>query len=262
MSDILEEFELAADVHEMPSIGVAMMVDPKGEHPPALAAINPRVYIIYDMSLLDNGNGNPFKGMDPTTKEGIGHWIETEDDDNYDYGYLADECGRSSYAAAADAETPHFGDEVYEDIKMGYGFEFHYDGADYYMKIGSAPYFEESWAKVTDNSGYDGMGAWVEGFKIEYIDFEDVPDKPQGRHRKWCGELSWNEWLRFASEFIIDLDERGYPTHYEQTMGSLTMHGLMPAVAIDNSEGWEMMGGPDVITSHFWTTFERYQPLG
>lgn len=77
-----------------------------------------------------------------------------------------------------------------------------------------------------------------------------------GQHRKWVGELTRCEWLIFADSYYIDLDGAGYPVWYEETMGSLTEHGHLEAVNVDNREGWDdAYGGETVISSGMYVSF-------
>lgn len=80
-------------------------------------------------------------------------------------------------------------------------------------------------------------------------------DRGEGHHRKWVGELTRAEWLIFADRYIIELDSRGFPVDYEDTMGSLTEYGHLDAVAVDNSQGWESPGGPRWTESKFYISF-------
>lgn len=79
---------------------------------------------------------------------------------------------------------------------------------------------------------------------------DDAPDEDLergvvhglGRHRKWVGNLTRDEWLACAERLCIDLDDEGMPIDYDATMGALTVidgHPMrLPAVSIDNTEGW------------------------
>ena len=86
-------------------------------------------------------------------------------------------------------------------------------------------------------------------------DDNEDPDAYQGRHRKWTGELSRAEWLIFADRYLIDLDDRGYPEKYEDTLGAITEYGHLFAVAVDNSEGWQSGNGPWWVASDFYVSF-------
>lgn len=73
----------------------------------------------------------------------------------------------------------------------------------------------------------------------EYDSHEDIC------HRKWVGELTPEQWESFAGRYCIDLDDDGIPSEGGETLGSMTEYGLIPAVSVDNTEGW---GAPDVGT--------------
>jgi len=77
----------------------------------------------------------------------------------------------------------------------------------------------------------------------------------KGQHRKWVAELTREEWLAFAATYIIDLDEAGYPEHYEETLGSITEHGRLEALSVDNREGWNDSSGGEVIDSYMYVSF-------
>lgn len=69
--------------------------------------------------------------------------------------------------------------------------------------------------------------------------YEFETDFGPGMHRKWGAELGRDDWDRFCHAYIIPVDEDLMPTEYEETLGSLTPeYGHIPAVSIDNSEGW------------------------
>jgi hypothetical protein len=76
-----------------------------------------------------------------------------------------------------------------------------------------------------------------------------------GQHRKWVGELTRSEWLIFADAYYITLDDAGYPAEYEETMGSLTEHGHLEAVSVQNREGWNDASGSSVIDSTMYVSF-------
>lgn len=75
-----------------------------------------------------------------------------------------------------------------------------------------------------------------------------------GQHRKWTAELTRAEWIIFADAYLIDLDERGYPVFYEETMGAITEYGHLEAVNVDNREGWDASGAT-VINSGMYVSF-------
>jgi hypothetical protein len=99
-----------------------------------------------------------------------------------------------------------------------------------------------------------------------YLPAADTPDEYegdgyQGHHRTWVAELTYAEWLVLADRYHIDLDQDGLPVNHEDTLGSLTEYGLLPAVAVDNREGWESPGDFSVIDSSFFVSFAGRQPI-
>jgi hypothetical protein len=167
------------------------------------------VYIIYDADVLADGTRfieqmSPAQHM-PAGYSGDTHaeheriaalFTQTEDDSQYEYGYLGKESGDVRYFpySAIDAE-------------------------------GTLP-----------DDDYEGATG-------------------DGQHRKWTAELTRDEWLAFAGAYLIDLDDNGYPERYEETMGSLTEHGHLEAVSVDNREGWEDGSGGQVIGSGMYVSF-------
>jgi hypothetical protein len=93
-----------------------------------------------------------------------------------------------------------------------------------------------------------------------WLSAADIPDDYegdgyQGRHRKWVAELTRSEWLIFADRYNVDLNSRGFPLYYEDTMGSITEYGHLDAVSVDNSEGWGSFDGPAFVSSGFYVSF-------
>jgi hypothetical protein len=77
-----------------------------------------------------------------------------------------------------------------------------------------------------------------------------------GQHRKWTAELTRAEWLMFADDYLIVLDDEGIPERHEDTLGSLTVeYGAIPAICVDNREGWEDSSGGVVISSQMYLSF-------
>jgi hypothetical protein len=98
-----------------------------------------------------------------------------------------------------------------------------------------------------------------------YLPAADAPDEYdgdgyQGHHRTWTAELNYAEWLVFADRYHIDLDDDGLPVNSGDMLGSLTGYGLLPAVAVDNREGWESPGDFSVIDSSFFVSFAVPDP--
>jgi hypothetical protein len=145
------------------------------------------VYIIYSADVVaDSAAFIEFMAPANKSPELAQHFTETEGDDQYDYGYLADEGCDKRYLAYADRES------------------------------------------------------------------EDDPNA--GMHRKWVAELTIDQWRKFADDYSIDLRPNGFPTDYTDTMGSITEHGLIDAVAVDNTEGWDDNHG-NVIDSSMYVSF-------
>jgi hypothetical protein len=100
-----------------------------------------------------------------------------------------------------------------------------------------------------------------EGSGPEYLPYEPGGDGPgQGQHRKWAAELTAGEWRIFADSYLIDLDPNGIPEDYEDTLGSITEYGVIPAVSVSNREGWEDASGSIVIDSCMYVSFEMDGP--
>lgn len=133
-------------------------------------------------------------GAEPEAAKRIAEaFTETEDDDEYGFGYLGDGCNEPRYYPFGYTDREGF-EQPPEDVRGVWGFV-----------AASQPV---------------GMGM----------------------HRKWVGELSREDWFVFARAYNIEVDDDGMPTEYEDTMGSITEHGHIPAVSIDNSEGWDYPG--------------------
>lgn len=159
-----------------------------------------RVYVIYSADIL--GSERDIEGMGPFRKapehgdyaESFpGEWVQTEDDSNYEYGYLGDEGGDARFYPAGFADS--------------------------------------------------------EGTKEPD---EDDDEYGEGRHRKWVGDLTIDEWRRVASQLCIDIHPNGVPERAEETMGAITEYGHLDAVAVLNTEGWEPT---EVIDSSLYVSF-------
>jgi hypothetical protein len=148
------------------------------------------VYIIYSADILGTDaeidSMGPLRAPSHTYPHAAafpGRWVQTEGDEEYGYGYLADEGGDEDYRAA-------------------------------------------------DDGG-------------------------QGRHRKWVAELTPDDWHATADALMIDLDPNGLPEKYDDTLGSITEYGHIPAVAVDNTEGWSPTR---VIDSMLYLSFALSEP--
>lgn len=155
----------------------------------------------------------------------------TEGDDQYDYGYLGDE------------HTPP---------------QVRYYPAGYTDKEGT-----EEPAECTECLGMGTEQDAYGGHDCQHCEGRGHVAAGQGRHRKWVGGLTGAEWRIFADAYLIDLDERGMPTEYNETMGSLTAeHGRIPAIAVDNTHGWQGGNADDaeVIDSEFYISLAMSGP--
>lgn len=209
----------------------------------AVAKVRPDgVYIIYSADIV--GPETDIDKMDPTHvsgyREAFEEFVQTEGDEQYDFGYLADEDDRADYLPVAD------GPEYQHDCE---GCEFLYTT----LRRGSKVDVYRSCSP--EDSGYVIRRS---SDPADYMTTDDLERagceiEPAGRHRKWVAELTPERWQRFADVFCIDLDEDTLvPTNYEETMGSITEHGHIPAVAVDNTEGWSPM---HVIMSQMYVSF-------
>jgi hypothetical protein len=123
-------------------------------------------------------------------------------------------------------------------------------------------------ARFRQTAGDDAYEyGWLAGEHHDdrYLPAADTPDDYdgdgyQGHHRTWVAELSYAEWLVLADRYHIDLDQHGLPVNCEDTLGSLTEYGLLPAVAVDNRQGWESPGDFSVIDSSFFVSFACGHP--
>lgn len=94
------------------------------------------------------------------------------------------------------------------------------------------------------------------GEVFEGADPDDERFIGEGRHRKWVAELTIDEWREVADALCIGLHPNGVPIKYGETLGSITEHGRLAAVAVDNTEGWSPI---DVIDSNLYVSFATEQ---
>lgn len=106
----------------------------------------------------------------------------------------------------------------------------------------------------------DATGEQVDG----YVDLVAQPsDYDSGLTvyaGKWAGMLTVDQWFAFADAHGLDIPDGGIiPDDAEPTMGSLTEHGLLPAVGIPHlGEGWGCYWHePDVIVSCYVSVLVR-----
>lgn len=198
------------------------------------------VYVIYDADVAGSetdinrmspashmpaGWGNDHRLMSAIAKR----FTQTEDDEEYHYGYLGEETGNIVYRAVKD--TPEC------KVCASCGNPCQWSDSEDRLFHGTADDDED---QAPEDSERDLDHDAISGY--------------QGRHRKWVAELTRYEWLQFADAYYVDLDN-GYPVDYEDTMGSLTEHGLLFAVSVDNSEGWQDYSGPMFVSSSFYVSF-------
>jgi hypothetical protein len=195
------------------------------------------VYIIYSADVISESTSD-IEGMSPLRhlahiEDGAtiaAKFTETEGDDQYDFGYLGSECGDARYFpyGYADAEALTETDEPSDCPDCG--------GSGIRGESEAVAVAERDGISIEQARGYCGT-CEASG---ELPPFGEGIARGLGQHRKWCGELTLEEWRTFARAYCIDLDDDEImPQRFEETMGSLTEHGHIPAVCVDNREGWE-----------------------
>jgi len=151
--------------------------------------------------------------------------VQTEGDEQYDFGYLADEIGeRECMMCGGDGgSSPWQSEPGYARWSVERG--------------GIGP--------ITACEGCGGTGLEESAYR-------------HGHHRKWAGILPGSRYEEFAEAFMIDLREDGLPERHEETMGSLTEYGMIPAISVDDTEGWGSgWTGPNggVIDSNIYISY-------
>jgi len=150
-------------------------------------------------------------------------FTETEGDDQYDYGYLG---------------TEHNPPQV---RYFPYGYTD-----------------EEGLEEPAECTGCFGMGTAQDAYgshPCRECDGRGTAEAGQGQHRKWAAMLTGAEWRIFADAYLIDLDGRGMPAEYAETLGSITEYGHLPAVCVDNTEGWNSGYSDPVLESQMYLSF-------
>jgi hypothetical protein len=206
-------------------------------------------YVIYSIDLTRDGE-HLVNQMDPNAigaNEATaydygpslkGRWHETEGDEQYDYNYLADEMsGRRDCPMCGGERTT---------IER-------FDAPEGFVGVGiidrQPPYFaSDSWHISEERPCETCGGSGDESSRYR-----------NGWYRKWVAELTHPEYLRLADDRGWDLDDDDRPTRFNDTMGSLTEHGHLPAIAVDDDEGWTY--GGEVIYAQFYVTMGEL-PLG
>ena len=178
-----------------------------------------RVYVIYDVDIT--GSEHDIERMSPAVHMPAGYG---DDPGNEQYGLPMRR--RMEAVAAKFTQT---------ESDAEYGYDYLADGDGTRNRDGN-PDRDRFLCAVDRPDGYEGDGY-------------------QGRHRKWTAELTRQEWELFAHAYIIDLNERGFPVDYEDTLGAITEYGHLDAVAVDNSEGWNCSSFDGVIASQFYVSF-------
>lgn len=203
-------------------------------------------YVIYSVDLMRNEDSLAGQ-MDPNRigatdgRAGAvsleGRWVETEGDEQYDFGYLAEELGTRHACRLCNGEGCHEHNFMAPDGWVGVGVtnvSTSYHGERYVTELRPC--------ERCGGSGHEGS-AYSEGI-----------------HRKWVvDDLNHEEFLALANDRGWDLDDDDRPTRYEDTMGSITEYGHLPAVAIDDQEGWSY--GGEVIYAQFYVTIGEL-PMG
>ena len=165
---------------------------------------------------------NPFMATDGSAEFGL---VLTEGDEQYDYDYLADEMGDyECYACGGDGGSSPW------DSRPDYWR--------YSMEMGGM-------GPITACEVCGGTGREESTYR-------------NGHHRKWAGILPGSRYEEFAEAFMIDLGDDGLPTSFCETMGSLTEYGALPAISIDDTEGWGSgWTGPNggVIDSNIYISY-------
>lgn len=206
------------------------------------------VYIIYDADVLSD-SARVIENMSPA-KHVLAGWgenwrpderpeavaaseafRETEDDSNYEFGYLAKESNQPRYRGVEDEEEMKCG-------RCGAVLVYSRD-LDTWLTFEEGPDDVDTSSDTCDEAG------------------ETPHDYPgRGRHRKWVGQLTRAQWRHFASAYCIDLDDNDLPESFELTMGSITEFGHLDAISVDNREGWEDYSGTnEVISSGMYISF-------
>jgi len=161
-------------------------------------------------------------------------FTQTEGDEQYDLGYLADD---------SRPRNPHYYPYGFADAEA-----LHTDKCLHCKRL--LNYNDDS-GEYEDDSGSTACPR--NGSELPHEPDEDA--RGQGQHRKWVAELTGEEWLAFAGAYLIGLDEDGMPEEYGETLGSLTAeYGLLPAVCVENGEGWDDYSGSQVIYSTFYVS--------
>jgi hypothetical protein len=212
------------------------------------------VYIIYSADVFA-ASESTLRFMDPTRDNGgtgtaFPEFYVTEEDDGEDgdseWAYLADESGKKP-CFCEDSKgivwKQMHGDYVSLGEGKGGTFNVTLEPGNLYRTVDHGHLY---WEQAERCLHCGGTGDYSNRYRTML-------------HRKWCGELTWERWLEFASRYCIDLDDDGMPEHYNDTMGSLTEYGHIPAIHVDNSEGWNS-GYDDggVFDSNFYISMADY----
>lgn len=168
-----------------------------------------------------------------------GLWRQTEGDEQYEFDYLADEMAGSDHPCprcnGERTTDEHF---TAPDGFVGVGIV---DVASYRSMDGERYITEE---RPCPGCGGTGGSAW---------------SYRNGYHRKWVGELNHDQYLALANDRGWDLDDDDRPERFNDTMGSITEYGHLPAIAVEDDEGWSY--GGEVIMAQFYVTMGEL-PLG
>lgn len=214
-------------------------------------------YVIYSIDLtrdaehmLGRGwldpNGIPRHTGETLSLDGL--WRQTEGDEQYEYDYLADELegsGRPCRTCNGVGAT-----------------EEEFTAPEDFVGVGIVGTFGNAWLHSEDRSHVSRDHIFVRELRpCETCggsgDLAAV--FRNGWHRKWVAELTHDEYLMLAKDRCWELDDDDRPKEYTDTMGSITEHGHLPAIAIEDDEGWSYNG--EIIMAQFYLTMGEL-PLG
>jgi hypothetical protein len=167
-------------------------------------------------------------------------WVQTEGDEQYDYDYLADEMAGGACSicgGTGEGQQESFTVDNPDELPV-YGVGIH---GIHDLPSGATVVWETHPCAYCGGTG-DRGAAYRNGF-----------------HRKWVAELTHEQFLVLANDRNWDLDDDERPTHYEETMGSLTEYGHLGAYCVHDHEGWTY--GGEIIDAQFYIS-EGCLPYG
>lgn len=180
--------------------------------------------------------------------EAAGAFTETEGNDAYEFSYLASETGNPRFRGVDDES------------------EMKCERCGAVLVYSRKRESHATWDDGPEDIDWTNDSSCPDEFLDPAADYtganagEDMHQYPgRGRHRKWTAELTRNQWTQFAYVYGIGLDDNGIPEEFELTGGSITEHGHLDAISVDNSGGWDDESG-EVITSSMYLSFGRNDP--